>query len=66
MLVYLLFGLKVKNIDCAFKISKRDVIENIKLQSSGAFINPEFLIHTHKKRLQDKKGYKEKNLNEIF
>lgn len=56
LLVRLLFGLKVKDIDCAFKIFKRDVIGNLKLQSSGAFINAEFLIRA------TRRGYKIKEI----
>jgi len=51
LLVRFLFGIKVKDIDCAFKLFKRKVIDNIKLTSDGAFINAEFLI------LASKKGY---------
>ncbi len=40
----LLFGLKVKDIDCAFKLFKRDVIQGIPIKSRGAMISAEFLI----------------------
>jgi putative flippase GtrA len=40
----LLFGLRVRDIDCAFKIFKRDLIQNIELTSKGAMINAEILI----------------------
>jgi glycosyltransferase involved in cell wall biosynthesis len=49
-LVFLMFGLKVKDIDCGFKLISRQVIDNIsKLESErGAFISSEFLIKAKK------------------
>lgn len=44
----LLFGLKVKDIDCAFKLFKRSVIENIQIESTGALINVEILAKIRK------------------
>lgn len=45
-LVYALFGLKVRDIDCGFKLISKKVVEKIpKLESErGAFISSEFLI----------------------
>ena len=56
LLIRFIFGLKVKDIDCAFKIIKKKVIKDLKLQSMGAFINAELLI------LAVKKGYKIKQV----
>lgn len=39
-----LFGLRVQDIDCAFKIFRRDVVTRIPLRSTGAMINAEILI----------------------
>ena len=39
-----LFGLRVRDIDCAFKLFHRRVIESISLASVGAFINTELLV----------------------
>jgi glycosyltransferase involved in cell wall biosynthesis len=39
----LLFGLNVKDIDCAFKLFKKEVIDNIEIESSGALITVELL-----------------------
>jgi glycosyltransferase involved in cell wall biosynthesis len=39
----LMFGLKVKDIDCAFKLFKKEVIDNIEIESTGALISVEFL-----------------------
>lgn len=48
--VYLLFGLKVRDIDCGFKLIKKEVIEKIpKLESErGPFITTEFLVKAKK------------------
>jgi glycosyltransferase involved in cell wall biosynthesis len=48
--VFLLFGLKVKDIDCGFKLINKKVIETIpKLTAErGPFITSEFLIYTKK------------------
>jgi glycosyltransferase involved in cell wall biosynthesis len=50
-LVFFLFGLKVKDIDCGFKLISRKVVDGIsKLESErGAFISSEFLIKAKKK-----------------
>jgi glycosyltransferase involved in cell wall biosynthesis len=48
--VFLMFGLNIKDIDCGFKLVSRKVIEKIpKLESSrGAFISSELLIKSKK------------------
>ncbi|MDP6076403.1 MAG: glycosyltransferase family 2 protein [Myxococcota bacterium] len=43
-LVNRLFGLRVRDIDCAFKVFRRHVIETISIASLGAFINTEILV----------------------
>ena len=42
-LVCLLFGLKIRDIDCAFKLYKREIFDNIELSSTGALIDTEIL-----------------------
>lgn len=43
-LVRILFGIKVKDIDCGFKLIKKEVIEKISpLESDGAFLSTELL-----------------------
>ncbi|KKM69972.1 hypothetical protein LCGC14_1445380 [marine sediment metagenome] len=42
-LVNLLFGLKLKDIDCAFKVFPRELFERITLKSTGALIDTEIL-----------------------
>lgn len=51
VLVRLLFGLSVRDIDCGFKLISKEVIDKIEpLQSErGAFISSEFLIKAKKK-----------------
>ncbi len=42
-LVCWLFGMKVRDINCAFKLYKREIFDNIELSSSGALIDAEIL-----------------------
>jgi len=42
-LVCRLFGMKIRDIDCAFKLYKREIFDNIKLVSTGALIDAEIL-----------------------
>lgn len=42
-LVGLLFGTGVRDVDCAFKIFRRPVLEGMAIKSRGAFINAEIL-----------------------
>ena len=51
-LVRLMFGLKVRDIDCAFKLFHRKVFKDIELESSGAMISTEMLV-----KIKDK-GYR--------
>lgn len=44
MLINLLFNLRVKDIDCAFKLFNRKVFDKIKISSKGAMISAEILI----------------------
>ena len=48
-LVCLLFGMKVRDIDCAFKLYKREIFDNIELSSSGALIDAEILARAVRK-----------------
>jgi glycosyltransferase involved in cell wall biosynthesis len=45
----LLFGLKLGDLNCAFKMYKREVIKSISMKSNLAFINSEILIRAKKK-----------------
>jgi glycosyltransferase involved in cell wall biosynthesis len=44
MFIRLLFNLKVKDLNCAFKLIKRKVLKNITLQCSAGLINTELLL----------------------
>lgn len=44
LVVRILFGLKIKDIDCAFKIYKSDAVKNISFETKGALINTEILL----------------------
>jgi glycosyltransferase involved in cell wall biosynthesis len=46
-----LFGLRVRDIDCAFKIFKRREIQALRLQSRGAMISAETLIRLIRKHI---------------
>jgi glycosyltransferase involved in cell wall biosynthesis len=43
MLVRLVLGLKVRDIDCAFKLFRRVIFDDIELETVGAMINTEIL-----------------------
>ncbi len=44
LIVRMVFGLRVRDIDCAFKMFRRDVVIGLGLESNGAFISSELLI----------------------
>ena len=48
-LVCWLFGIKVRDVDCAFKLFKREIFDNIKLSSTGALICAEILARAARK-----------------
>ncbi len=39
-----LFGLRIRDIDCAFKVFRRPVLDGIPIESIGAFVNTEMLV----------------------
>jgi glycosyltransferase involved in cell wall biosynthesis len=43
ILVRLLLGLHIRDIDCAFKVFRREVFESIQIRSVGAMVNTEIL-----------------------
>ena len=48
-MVKILFGLKVNDIDCAFKLIRKKVLDSIELRSESQFVSAEFLIKSRKK-----------------
>lgn len=48
-LVCLLFAMKIRDIDCAFKLYKTQIFENIELSSEGALIDAEILARAVRK-----------------
>jgi len=48
-LVCLLFGMKIRDIDCAFKLYKREIFDNIQLLSAGALLDTEILARAIRK-----------------
>jgi len=49
LLIKLLFGLKVRDVNFACKLIKKEVIQNIHLLSTGSFIDAELLIKAKRK-----------------
>lgn len=49
-IVRILFGIKVRDIDCGFKIFRADVLRDMDLQSPGALINTEIHAKAIKQR----------------
>lgn len=45
-LVNLIFGYTARDVDCAFKLFKRRIIDTIKVESGGAMFSAEFLVRT--------------------
>ena len=48
-LVCLVFGMKIRDIDCAFKLYKREIFDTFKLVSTGALIDAEILARAVRK-----------------
>ena len=48
--LFALFGLRVRDVDCAFKLIKKEVVDALpNLESNGALISAELLIRARKK-----------------
>lgn len=48
IVVWILFGLRMRDVDCAFKIYRADLLENLKLTAPGALINTEMLARSRR------------------
>jgi glycosyltransferase involved in cell wall biosynthesis len=46
-LIRVLFSLRMHDVDCAFKLVRREVIEAVDPTSGGAFFSAEFLLRAH-------------------
>jgi glycosyltransferase involved in cell wall biosynthesis len=44
LLVSILFGYTARDVDCAFKLFKREILDHITIQSRGATFSAEFLV----------------------
>ncbi|MEX2007723.1 MAG: glycosyltransferase family 2 protein [Candidatus Levyibacteriota bacterium] len=53
-LVRMLFGLPLKDVDCAFKLMKKTAVSKIRTSSNSFFISAELMTKAHKKRLRIK------------
>jgi glycosyltransferase involved in cell wall biosynthesis len=47
--IWLLFGIGLKDIDCGFKLMKREIFEVIQLETKGALIDAEFYFKAKRK-----------------
>ena len=47
-LVKFLFGFQVRDVDCAFKLMKRKVIDKVQLSAGGAMVSTELLARSNK------------------
>ena len=45
--IRVLFSLRVHDVDCAFKLVRREVVETVEPTSGGAFFSAEFLLRAH-------------------
>lgn len=43
ILIYILFGLKMKDVDCSFKLIKKSLIDQIDLKTSSGFVDAELM-----------------------
>lgn len=48
-LVCFMFGMRLRDIDCAFKLYKREIFDNIKILSTGALVDAEILARAIRK-----------------
>jgi glycosyltransferase involved in cell wall biosynthesis len=50
--VRLFFGLRVKDIDCAFKLMRRTALEQLRLEARGALISTELLVRAQRAKFR--------------
>lgn len=49
LLINVLFGYTARDVDCAFKLFKREILDNITIESRGATFSAEFLVRAKRK-----------------
>ena len=49
LVVWALFGVHLRDTDCAFKIFRADLLKNLRLTTPGALINTEILAHARRR-----------------
>lgn len=49
IVVWILFGIRMRDVDCAFKIYRADLLKNLMLTAPGALINTEMLARSLRK-----------------
>ncbi|SDF33242.1 glycosyltransferase family 2 protein [Sporolituus thermophilus] len=49
LMIRLIFGLKVRDVNFSFKLFKREIYQNIVLKSEGSFIDAELLLEAHRR-----------------
>ena len=47
-LVNMMFGMKIRDIDCAFKLYRREIFDHIEMRSEGALIDTEILARAQR------------------
>jgi glycosyltransferase involved in cell wall biosynthesis len=50
MLVRLLFGVRISDVDCGFKLFRRDLLDGIELRAQGAMISTELMVRVAARR----------------
>ena len=51
-IVSVLFGLRVRDIDCAMKVFRREVFDGLRLDAESPFLSAELLIKLHARGVQ--------------
>ncbi len=50
LLIRIWFGIQVRDVDCVFKLIRRSLLENMSLESNGAFVSTELLCKASKRK----------------
>lgn len=54
LLVRILFGLRLKDIDCSFKLFRREALDKISIESRGYFVDTEIMVKAKRQNLRIK------------